>query len=487
MAVSQCPPAGSGPEITAVRPADRGRVMVVDDDRDMLMVLKKILARKCGCTLALAESAEAALELLDTFRPDVVLTDIKMAGLDGLTLLEEIKKRDGAVSVIVMTGYGTVELAVRALKEGAYDFFEKPFDNDHVAHAVQRSLERTGLLRENLHLHEKFEGRDRFQGFVGRSSRLREVFAIIERVAATDVTVLIRGESGTGKELAVKALHALSDRAARRMIAVNCPALPEQILESELFGYVKGAFTGATRDKKGLFLEADGSTILLDEIGDLPLSLQTKLLRVLQEREVQPLGQNRSIGVDVRVLASTNQDLEGKIRAGLFREDLFYRLNVITITMPSLRRDPDNIPVLACHFLAAYGLDYGRDGLRFSREALNYLVRRSWRGNVRELQNVIKRAVLLAAAPTIEISDLAEAGDPAAPPVGPDPAEVCHLPYGQAKQEVVAGFSRTYLFRALRHSHGNVSAAARASGMGRPAFQRLLNRYNLEARDFRGG
>ncbi|HDO31223.1 MAG TPA: sigma-54-dependent Fis family transcriptional regulator, partial [Desulfobacteraceae bacterium] len=200
MTVSQSPPAGSGPETIVARTAGRGRVMVVDDDRDMLAVLKKVLARKCGCALALAESAEAALELLDTFRPDVVLTDIKMAGLDGLTLLEEIKKRDGAVSVIVMTGYGTVELAVRALKEGAYDFFEKPFDNDRVAYAVQRSLERTGLLRENLHLHEKFEGRDRFQGFVGRSSRLREVFAIIERVAATDVTVLIRGESGTGKE-----------------------------------------------------------------------------------------------------------------------------------------------------------------------------------------------------------------------------------------------------------------------------------------------
>ncbi|NIA05405.1 MAG: response regulator [Proteobacteria bacterium] len=458
--------------------------MVVDDDRDMLAVLKKVIARKCGCALALAESAEVALELLGTFRPDVVLTDIRMEGLDGLSLLEEIKKRDSAVSVIVMTGYGTVELAVRALKEGAYDFFEKPFDNDRVAYVVQRSLERTGLLRENLHLHEKLAGRDRFQGFVGRSPRLREIFAIIERVAATDVTVLIRGESGTGKELAARALHALSDRASRRMVAVNCPALPEQILESELFGYVRGAFTGATRDKKGLFLEADGSTILLDEIGDLPLSLQTKLLRVLQEREVQSLGQNRSIGVDVRVLASTNQDLEGKIRAGLFREDLFYRLNVVTLTMPSLRGDPDNIPVLARHFLATYGHDYDRGDLRLSGEALNYLVRRPWRGNVRELQNVIKRAVLLAAASTIEISDLAEAGDRPGP-AGPDPAEVCHLPYGQAKQEVVAGFSRTYLLRALRHSHGNVSAAARASGMGRPAFQRLLNRYDLEARDFR--
>jgi len=366
---------------------------------------------------------------------------------------------------------------------------EKPFDKDRLLHTVERCLERIVLLAENRALQERVSGRVPFQGLVGRSPRMLAVFDLIRRVAPTDVTVLIRGESGTGKELAARAIHALSTRSARKMVTVNCPALPEHILESELFGYVRGAFTGAQQDKKGLFVEAEGSTILLDEIGDLPLALQTKLLRVLQEKEVQPLGQTRSIKVDVRVLASTNQDLEEKIRQGLFREDLFYRLNVVTLTMPPLSERPEDIPLLADHFLKCFSREYDRQGLCFAPDAEKTLLTRPWKGNVRELANVVKRAVLLADGETITSRDLAEDGPAAGNGHGcPMPGEIgglAHLDYNQAKQQVVARFSREYLRRALQQNRGNVTAAAQASGMNRQSFQRLMRRYGVQADEFR--
>lgn len=462
----------------------RPRVLIVDDDPDMLTMLQRAIARKCDCDLQTAESGEKAWQLLDSWQPDVILTDVKMPGLDGLSLLRKVKERDPSVSVLMMTGYGTIELAVQALKEGAYDFFEKPFDKDHLIHALLRCLERVNLLRENRRLHEQLEGRVPFQGFVGRSKRLRDIFDLLTRVADTDVTVLIRGESGTGKELAARALHSLSRRAQKQMVTVNCPALPEHILESELFGYAKGAFTGAEHDKIGLFLEADGSTILLDEIGDIPTSLQTKLLRVLQEKEIMPLGQTKSTKVDVRVLASTNQDLEKKIQRGLFREDLFYRLNVVTVTMPSLKEVPEDIPVLAEHFLNVFGHEYKREGLAFSPEALQFLISRPWKGNVRELQNVVKRAVLLAPDRMISQEHLVVPEKEISQTPQSLPS-VRHLSYNEAKQEILKIFSEDYIVSALQQSCGNVTAAARASGLGRQAFQRLMRRYGVKADAFR--
>jgi transcriptional regulator with GAF, ATPase, and Fis domain len=310
------------------------------------------------------------------------------------------------------------------------------------------------------------------------------VSGLISRVADTDVTVLIRGESGTGKELAARALHGLSGRHPRPLITVNCPALPEQILESELFGYAKGAFSGAIHDKKGLFLEANGSTILLDEIGDLPIALQTKLLRVLQEKEIMPLGQTKTIRVDVRVLASTNQNLEEKIRQGLFREDLFYRLNVVTITMPPLRKRPEDILPLAQHFLAVFTREYDRGNLVFAPDAVPALVKRSWKGNVRELQNVIKRAILLADAGPISARQLTEPGPEASPP-GPIAETLQGLHYNLAKQRLVEEFSAAYLANTLQQNSGNVTAAAQASGMNRQAFQKLMRRFGLVAEAFR--
>ena len=461
------------------------RLLIVDDDRDMLEMLALVIGRKCSCAIKLAESGEEAAAIMETWRPDVVLSDIKMPGMDGLALLEQAKALDPAMSVIMMTGHGTVDLAVSALKQGAYDFYEKPFDNDLVVRAVQRSFERAFLRRENRRLQARLrEAGGGFHGLIGESPRLRAVAELIQRVADTDVTVLIRGESGTGKELAARAIHEASPRAGRPLVTVNCPALPEPILESELFGYTRGAFTGAVQEKRGLFLEAQKSTILLDEIGDMPVALQTKLLRVLQEKEIQPLGQTRTIPIDVRILASTNQDIEAKIKEGLFREDLFYRLNVVTITMPPLRDRPEDIPLLAHHFLTTFARKYQRAITGFTPEALSCLCRNPWPGNVRQLQNTVKRAVLLATGERIAPEDLR--CDMARKDVGAPPgAELRHLPYYEAKRQLVTDFSRDYFDTLLRQHDGNVSAAARAAGLGRQALQRLLKNFGLRPGDYR--
>ncbi|MBA3003633.1 MAG: sigma-54-dependent Fis family transcriptional regulator [Desulfurivibrio sp.] len=459
-------------------------VLIVDDDLDMLSMLERIVRKKCRCEVKTASSGENAWQILEDWHPDLVLTDIKMPGLDGLTLLQKIKDRYPAIAVIMMSGYGTVESAIVALKSGAYDFIQKPFDNDHLLHVLQRCLEHLCLLEKNRRLQTRLAEQEPFPGFIGASSKIKKVYGLISRLTDTDVTVLIRGESGTGKELAARALHGLSARNKKPMVTVNCPALPEHILESELFGYVRGAFSGATHDKKGLFLEANGSTILLDEIGDLPIPLQTKLLRVLQEKEIMPLGQTKSLAVNVRVLASTNQDLEEKIRQGLFREDLFYRLNVVTITMPPLRQRPEDIPPLALHFLTTFAKEYDREGVVFATDAIPSLVKRFWKGNVRELQNVIKRAVLLADDTPISAGQLTEPESEAFSSRAIDES-LNSLHYNLAKQHLVEDFSATYLTCALQQNGGNVTAAAQASGMNRQAFQKLMRRFGLTAEKFR--
>ncbi len=462
------------------------RVLIVDDEKDLLVLLKKVVSGKCGCDVELAESGNEAIAIIDRWHPDVVLTDIKMPDLDGLELLNKISELDATISTIIMTGYGTIEMAVQTLKDGAYDFFEKPFDNNEIIRAVSRALERTLLLRENLQLQQRLTQEDSVSGFIGQSPRLKQTLDLLSRLSQTDATVLIRGESGTGKEVAAKAIHAMSNRSKEKMVTVNCPALPEHILESELFGYAKGAFTGADTDKEGLFLKAHHSTLLLDEIGDIPITIQTKLLRVLQEKEIQPLGQTKSFKVDVRVLASTNQDLEKKMAEGEFREDLFFRLNVMSVTMPSLADISDDIPALAQNFLEMFAKKYNRKELEFTPEALHCLMNHSWKGNVRELQNTINRAVLLSNGSRITPADF----------MNPDQTDgtrgvstggycVHQLPYKKAKEELLTRFAVSYLTNALIKSGGNVSVAARQSQMERQAFQRLMRRYSIVSTDFR--
>jgi len=463
------------------------RVMIVDDEPDMLNMLKLVLGKKCDCEVITAGSGKLALEQMETVHPDVVVSDIKMPDLDGLTLLKKIGELDPTVSVVIMTGYGTIDMAVQALKDGAYDFLEKPFERDHIVRVVNNCLERTSLLRTNRRLQEQLKNLSLPEGFVGQSPALKKVLELIARVADTDATVLIRGESGTGKELAARALHNVSNRKHRPMVTVNCPALPEHILESELFGYSKGAFTGAMQEKKGLFLEAHGSTIVLDEIADIPVAIQTKLLRVLQEKEIQPLGQNKTIKVDVRVVASTNQDLEAKIRAGEFREDLFYRLNVVTITMPNLEEMREDVPLLVHHFISHYKKQYHRSDLTFTPETLQHLFQRKWPGNVRELRNTVKRLVLLAESGKVNLDDLPlPCSERAGGEPGKDPFEALYTtPYNDAKNVVISEFSVRYLKNLLHRHSGNVTAAAADCGIERQALQRLMRRYDIVSSDFK--
>jgi len=460
--------------------------MIVDDEPDMLSMLRLVIGKKCDCDIISATSGLIALKQLNSCQPDVIVTDIKMPDLDGLELLKEIQEHDATISVVIMTGYGTIDMAVRALKDGAYDFLQKPFDKDHIVRVVRNCLERTELLRSNRKLRQRLDDLSLPEGFVGRSPALKRVLDLLTRIADTDATVLIRGESGTGKELAARALHSLSKRRERRMVIVNCPALPENILESELFGYSKGAFTGALQGKKGLFLEAHRSTILLDEVADIPVSLQTKLLRVLQEKEIQPLGQNETIKVDVRVVASTNQNLEDKIKSGDFREDLFYRLNVVSVAMPNLEEMKEDIPLLIHHFFTQFKRQYQREDLVVPPEVLRHLYRRKWPGNVRELQNTIKRIVLLAAGTSVDLADIGVLEHP------PEPRELSNgleelytIPYNDAKAKIIRKFSEGYLKKLLRRYQGNVTNAAAECGLERQALQRIMRRYKILSADFK--
>lgn len=462
----------------------RDRLLIVDDEEDFLRLLKRSLAKDLDCEVLTASSGEAALEMLEDELMDVVLVDMKMPGMNGLEFLEHMRTRHPWVTVIMMTAHGCVELAVQAIRQGAYDFITKPFDHDTLVFAVKKALERHRLLRENLRLQRRYQGESVFQDIVGRGPAMRRVFDAIQMVAPSDLTVLITGESGTGKDLVARAIHRLSQRNQGPFVAVNCPTVPENILESELFGYKKGAFTHATQNKIGLFQEAHRGTLFLDEIGDISPAIQTKLLRVLQEKTIRPLGDTKTVKVDVRVVASTNRDLQEKIRLGEFREDLYYRLNVVPIEMPPLRRRREDIPLLCDHFLKKHSAELRRPRKTISPELMEIFLGRDWEGNVRELENVIMRGILFAPGDEIRPEHVGLVTQRSSCLVFEDET-FRTLPYKEAKEEILRRFHRHYLEHVLAWSGGNVTQAAKRCGLERQALQQILRRFGIDAERFR--
>ncbi len=468
------------------------RLLIVDDEVDMLEGLKRLLSYELQDVEILTFSrGRPALRLARREPVDLVLLDVRMPEMDGLQLLEALRQEDPALTVIMMTAFGSIEVAVEAMKHGAYDFITKPFDSEALVRTVTKGLERSRLLRENRRLRQHLGESAAFQGLVGQSPPMRRLYERIQAVAGTDYTVLIRGESGTGKELVARAIHELSRRASRPLVTVNCPAIPEHLLESELFGYKKGAFTGADRDHPGLFQEAHGSSLFLDEIADISVPVQTKLLRVLQEREIRPLGANRTHKVDVRILASTNQDIEAKISERSFREDLYYRLNVVTLKTPSLRDIAEDIPLLAEHFARLACAELGYPPKRLAPEALAILSRRPWPGNARELQNFVRRAVMFSPPEVISGEEVARMEgwdsntDRVAVPVSR--AQDGLMTYKPAKERLVHEFTKTYVIDILKKTRGNVSQAATLSGLGRASFQKILRRLRIKPEMFKSG
>ncbi len=445
------------------------RVLVVDDEATQLELVSGFLARH-GFEVATAASGEQAVRHFRTEPVDLILTDQKMPGLDGLALLQAARAVDPEIAVIVVTAYGTIEDAVAAVKAGATDYLTKPLNLDELLHRLGQVRDRRRLVEENRELRQALQERHRLEGVIGESGLMQEVLSLVRRVAASDATVLIRGESGTGKELIARAIHHAGRRAGGPLVRVNCAALPETLLESELFGHEKGAFTGAHALRRGRFELAHGGSLFLDEIGDLPPHLQVKLLRVLQEREIERLGASRPLPVDVRLLAATHRDLEALVRSGRFREDLYSRLNVITITLPPLRDRRPDIPLLLDHFLEKFAAANGKTIRGFTREARDALLRYDYPGNVRELENVVERAVVLTRDDVIGLGDL---------PLGlqadgrPGDNDETALP------AAVEGLERRMIRQAMDRAQGVQTRAAELLSISERVLRYKLRKYGL--------
>jgi two-component system response regulator GlrR len=449
--------------------AQRPHILVVDDDADMLRLLSMRLTA-AGYRVSAVGSAEAALTQLDIEKPQLVLSDVQLPGRDGLALFDMVSARHPALPVILLTAHGTIPDAVEATTRGVFTYLTKPFDGkallDKIAHALSLSAPATPTPRGGSDDAWREE-------IVSRSSRMAEVLAEAQMIAQSDASVLLQGDSGTGKELLARAIHRASARAKKPFVAVNCGAIPEALLESELFGHVRGAFTDAVANHKGLFQAADGGSLLLDEIGDMPPALQVKLLRVLQERAVRPLGSSQSIPVDVRILSATHRDLEAAMGTGQFREDLYYRLNVVTLKLPSLNERREDIPLMAQHFLKALAGKYSKRLSGFAPEALKALTTAAWPGNVRQLHNVVEQVCALSTTPLVPLSLVQRALR--APAI-----EV--LTYAEAKRK----FEREYLVGLLKLTDGNAADAARLADRNRTEFYRLMQKHELTPGLFKG-
>ncbi|MCX7256297.1 MAG: sigma 54-interacting transcriptional regulator [Polaromonas sp.] len=442
-------------------------LLVVDDDADMLRLLTMRLTA-AGYRVTAVTSAEAALTQLQLERPQLVLSDVRLPGKDGLALFDDIRAQHPSLPVILLTAHGTIPDAVEATERGVFTYLTKPFDGkallDKIAQALQLSAPAPATQKGSPKAWQT--------QIISRSSRMAEALAEAQMVAHSDASVMLRGESGTGKEMLAQAIHQASARASKPFIAVNCGAIPEALLESELFGHVKGAFTDAVANHKGLFQAADGGTLLLDEIGDMPPALQVKLLRVLQERQVRPVGSSQSIPVDVRILSATHRDLDAAMASGDFRADLYYRLNVVTLTLPPLAERREDIPLLANHFLVTLAAKYGKRLSGFAPEALKALSTAAWPGNVRQLYNVVEQVCALSTTPLIPLALVQRALRSPSVPV---------LTLAEAKQR----FERDYLVGLLKLTDGNVADAARLADRNRTEFYRLMQKHGLTPGHFK--
>jgi DNA-binding NtrC family response regulator len=454
-------------------PAERGpyRIMVVEDEQLMRSIIVQLL-RSEGYVVLEASTAADALTLFEHEKIDLAILDLNLSGGgSGLELLGRIRDLDPEVMGIIVTAYASVESAIEALRKGAYDYITKPFANDHLKAVVRNALAQKALFHENRFLRRELREKYRFENIIGSCDPILQVFRIMEKVARTDASVLIMGESGTGKELIAHALHEKSERANKRFLPINCGALPENLLESELFGYKRGAFTGAMQDKVGLLKAADKGTIFFDEIGDMPLALQVKLLRALQERECYPLGSNEPVKFDVRVVCATNKDLVREVSEGHFREELLYRINVITIHLPALWERRDDITLLANHFLRKYEKPLGRPAMRFSKGAMRLLMNYRWPGNVRELENTVERAAILAETDVIHTHDLPEKLHEAMPANGNE---------SEAPGMTLEELEREHMRRVLNQVKGDKVKAAQILGIHLSTLYRKVQRYRLE-------
>src|SRR5689334_6166683 len=449
------------------------RVLVVDDEENQRLVLRTLLKRQ-GYEVETAESGEEALALVDTFGPDVVLTDVRMPKMGGLDLLATLQAKGNEATVIVMSAYGNVDDALEAIKAGAYDYVQKPFKHEEIVLTLRKAEEREALRRENRALREEIRKEHQFEQILAKSQAMQEIFKTIAKIADYKTTVLVSGESGTGKELVARALHRRSSRRGGSFVAVNCGAIPENLLESELFGHKKGAFTDANSDRRGLFEEADGGTLFLDEIGELPTSLQVKLLRVLQDETIRRVGEARDMKVDVRIIAATHRDLTAEVKASRFREDLFYRLNVLPIVVPPLRSRREDIALLIDHFVARNNARLGTAIRGVDTEARRLLVEYSWPGNVRELENTIERAMVLSEGDLLVAADLPDRIREVR-----DPVQV-QLSSGELSiKKTTRVIEETLIRRALQKTKGNRTRAAEVLELSHRALLYKIKDYKI--------
>ncbi len=461
----------------------KGRILVVDDEEIVIKSCMRVLGGGTHEVDAVTSGAEA-LKRIDDGQYDVVILDIMMPNVDGLEVLQRVKESHPDIEVIMVTGLSQIETAVRSMKLGAFDYLSKPFDPDELKLTVERALERRRLLQENLTLKAEMGSKYRFENIIGSSPRMQDVYRLIAQCAPTNSTVLITGESGTGKELVARAIHYNSLRKDKPIVPVDCTSLSENLLESELFGHVKGSFTGAVANKRGLIEVANGGTLFLDEIGNIPLSIQAKLLRVIQEREFKAVGDTRTQSVNIRLVAATSKHLRAMVTEGTFRDDLYYRINIFPIRIPPLRERPADIAPLAFHFLKIFGAELGKNVSQFSEGAMSVLVNYDWPGNVRELENTVHRAVILASDSVVRKAHLAGLAGQAAPEENgvPKTGDELKRTKKAAREKSVEGIEKAFVLEALKRNAWNVTRSAEDTGMQRANFQALMKKYHIRLR-----